>query len=53
MPPMASDPGSGVGPEATVAVPLAEGTEPDVAAWEKATAAVLRDGRPACAGSFA
>lgn len=39
---MASDPGSGVGPEATVAVPLAEGTEPDVAAWEKATAAVLR-----------
>ncbi len=42
MPPMASDPGSGVGPEATVAVPLAEGVEPDVHAWEKATAAVLR-----------
>lgn len=39
---MASDPGSGVGPEATVAVPLAEGVEPDVGAWEKATAAVLR-----------
>ncbi|RYY49789.1 MAG: methylmalonyl-CoA mutase [Actinomycetales bacterium] len=39
---MASDPGSGVGPEATVAVPLAEGVEPDVHAWEKATAAVLR-----------
>ncbi len=42
MPPMAPDSGSGVGPEATVAVPLAEGLEPDVQAWEKATAAVLR-----------
>lgn len=39
---MASDLGSGVGPEATVTVPLAEGVAPDVAAWEKATAAVLR-----------
>jgi methylmalonyl-CoA mutase len=39
---MASDSGSGVGPEATVAVPLAEGVDPDVSAWEKATAAVLR-----------
>ncbi len=39
---MASDLGSGVGPEATVAVPLADGVAPDVAAWEKATAAVLR-----------
>jgi methylmalonyl-CoA mutase len=39
---MASDPGSGVGPEATVAVPLAEGLEPSVQDWEKATAAVLR-----------
>lgn len=42
MPPMASDSGSGVGPEATVAVPLAEGFDHEVAEWEKATAAVLR-----------
>ena len=39
---MASDSGSGVGPEATVAVPLAEGFDHEVAEWEKATAAVLR-----------
>ncbi len=42
MPRMTTDPGSGVGPEATVAVPLAEGVDRDVADWEKATAAVLR-----------
>ncbi len=39
---MASDSGSGVGPEATVAVPLAEGFDHELSEWEKATAAVLR-----------
>ncbi|MGJ9413570.1 methylmalonyl-CoA mutase family protein [Aeromicrobium sp. CF4.19] len=39
---MASDSGSGVGPEATVAVPLAEGFDHELAEWEKAAAAVLR-----------
>ncbi|MEH3034759.1 MAG: methylmalonyl-CoA mutase family protein [Aeromicrobium erythreum] len=43
--PGSGDSGSGVGPEATVAVPLAEGVDHDVAAWEKATAAVLRKTR--------
>ncbi|WP_375002726.1 methylmalonyl-CoA mutase family protein [Aeromicrobium sp. CTD01-1L150] len=39
---MASDSGSGVGPDVTVAVPLAEGFDHELEEWEKATAAVLR-----------